>query len=415
MTVTREPRVRSVGAQAILLATATGASQVLVALVYLFAARGSTPAEYGQTVVAIALGTAAVGFVDLGTNALWTREVARDHLDRQTLSARILGKLLAAVAVALIALLAFAVWAPQLIPAPAILLASTIGQTLLVPLRARRRGDTVAWLLFTERAVAAVIFTAMIVAQMRVDLALWISLAFGTCGMATIAYFATPRAGRPLARVRPAFPWRGARYYAISAVASSAQQLDLPLLTTVAGATAAGIYGSVNRWTQPMGLLASAFSSAATPFVARANDWGEVRKVVSRAAWLLVIAVVACVALIFMAPWVTPLLLGDAYVGSVSVLQLLAAGTIPAILNQPLAAALQARRYDHLVAFVYLSCVCVQLVLVGVLGGTYGAIGAALAFVILQSVLLGALVCCVTYAQRRDRRRPGMGPRNGNE
>ena len=63
------------------------------------------------------------------------------------------------------------------------------------------------------------------------------------------------------------------------------------LLQHVSGSSAAGIYGGVNRWIQPMVLAISAFASAAAPFVAAEADLRALRQQALRASWILATAI----------------------------------------------------------------------------------------------------------------------------
>lgn len=398
------------GLQAVLLAAGTGLSQVMVAVIYILTARDTDPSAYGVVVVAIALGTAGAGLLDFGSNALWTREMASGRTSAGELGSRMTVKLAVAMAVALGAA-AIVVWIdPIYLASGVILFTVLLGQTFLVPLRALRRGETVALLLLVERAVAVAVFGALLLARVEPIAALWVSLAVGTLILAVAAHAMTPRHERlRLFARRPRNSWEGTRHYGASAVAASAQQLDLPLLGAVAGPVAAGLYGAVNRWTQPLQLLSYAFSSAASPFLAQAEGWAHARRMVARASWMLFLAVAVCLVLAVGAPLLVPLLLGSEYAGSSAVLQWLAVGTIPTIFTQPIAAALQARQYDHLVSIPWLSCVAIQLSLVVALGPILGALGAAIAFTTLQTLLLLALAGCLVYAVRAER---GMPPRS---
>lgn len=399
----RPRKTRSLGAQAVALASGTALAQVIVAVMYIITARNAGPESYGQVVAAIALGGSALGFFDFGTSAFWIRERASDRMTLETFSARVTRKLSIALVLFAVALIIAIIWFPQFVPSCAVFLAGTVTQTSMVPLRAARRGEVVAMLSIVERAAAVPVFAIALVVKADPLQALWISLTIGTLTAGLSAYLASGAVGRAHFRWRRGSnPWQGSRYYGVSALATSAQQLDLPVLTAAAGPVAGGIYGGVNRWTQPMGLLANAFSSASAPFIAHAEDWKSTQKLVTRAAWLLMLAVGVCITLAVLAPWLVGLLLGPEFSGSAVVLQLLAVGTIPVIINQPLAAALQARRYDHLVAGVYLPSVLVQLGLVFALGSSLGAVGAAIAFCVLQILMLSSLTICVVVAVRRD-------------
>ncbi|MDN3496516.1 lipopolysaccharide biosynthesis protein [Planococcus sp. APC 4015] len=391
------------GLQAVLIAGATAIAQVLVAVIYIVTARDTDPATYGAVVTAIAVGTSAAGLVDFGSNAFWTREAASGRTPATGLGARVSGKLLLALALAVTATVVTSVVAPAYLAAGAILVAVLLGQTMLIPLRALRRGETVALLVLIERVAAVLLFGLLSAIGVDPTTALWIALALGTLTLAAMAGALTPTTERmQFFGGWPRNPWAGSRHYGWSSIAASAQQLDLPLLGIVAGPAAAGLYGAVNRWTQPMQLLSGAFSSASAPFIAQAEGWSHARRIVLRSSWMLFVAVGVCIALAITAPVIVPFLLGDQYDGSAEILQWLALGTIPAIFNQPIVSALQARRYDHLVAIPWLVCVAIQLALIVILGPLLGALAAAIAFTTLQVLLFAVLTGCLVYAVRTE-------------
>ena len=301
-------------------------------------------------------------------------------------------------------------FAPALTGAAAIFLSGLVFQSILVPLRAEKRGGQIAMLLLVERIVAFATFALLVFFEASLAWGLWLSLVVGTSAASTAAWFSIATWGRPrFWRVKGSNPWTGARYYGISAVALSGQQLDLPALAFVGGSSAAGLYGAVNRWTQPMGLFASAFSSASVPFVASAKDLRSALRHVSKSAWLLLVAVLVSGLMAWAAPRIVTVLLGDAFESSATVLRLLALGTIPAILNQPMATALQARGHDRAVALTFSVSVAAQLILVGSLGHAYGAVGAGLAFCALQTILSASLVTVLLRAFRRESHVPAEG------
>jgi len=377
-----------------MLAAATGIAQVVLAVMYIFTARAAGPAEYGLTIAAVAAGTALVGYTDFGTNSLWVRELANSGIDIQTASSRARGKLIIAViGSALIIAASFAFSLPSYWIAGPILLTQLVRQTSVVPLRASALSGRVALVALIERSAGFLILVALSSVGMEPTASLWIALSAGSIAAAICARQLTPR---PLRfkidpGLSPASPYSGARHYGLYSVGVSSQSLDLALLTSVAGAPAAGLYGAVNRWTQPMGLLANAFSTAAIPFVAKSPDVRVALRAISRGLWLLGLAVGACVVALIGSPWIVPLLVGKEYEGAIQILQLLAIGTIPAIINQPIAAFLQAVGKDRIVSYIVVGSVAMQLVLILTLGTIVGAVGAGIALVIVQFTLLALL------------------------
>lgn len=378
--------------QALLLAAATGASQVLVAVLYLLAARGVAPSEFGATVAGIALGTAAAGFIDFGTNNHWTRELARQTMTRDVFAGRLASKIAVAAVAAILWCVLTAVLVPDLhvwIAGP-ITVALVANQAHQVPLRSAARGELVAVVIVADRAFAATAFFVLLATGVAPATALWLALSVGSLGAAVLGRRLTPARDRS-GRARFRFPWRDAHYYGLTVVATSAQSLDLTLLSGVAGSASAGVYGAVSRWTQPMSLLSAAFSSALSPYAARSSDlratWREVR----RAVWMPLAAIGLALVIFFAAPFVVDLLLGGPYAGSAAVLQVLALVVIPSIVCQPLVVVLQSMRRDRFVAIIMLVAAIGQLILVALLARGSGALGAAYAALIAQLFILAAL------------------------
>lgn len=393
--------------QALFLAASTGTAQVLVALLYLVAAREVSPSEFGSTVSAIALGTAAAGFVDFGTNNHWTRELARRALADQAFVNRLFSKLAITVGAALLWCAGVAI----LLPGSALWLAGPItvalvaNQAYQVPLRSAARGELVALVILADRVFASVLFFAMVTAEVPAPTALWIALSAGSIGASVVGRSMSPS---NLRRRRPRLtnPWSGAHYFGLTVVANSSQALDLTLLSAAGGPAAAGVYGAVSRWTQPMSLLAAAFSSALAPYAARSTSlrgaWSELR----RAIWMPLAAIAVSIAVYFAAPFLVGILLGGSYEGSAATLQVLALVVIPSIICQPLVVILQSFRRDRFVAIVMVIAAVGQLALVLILGGSAGALGAAHAALIAQLFILVSLLGGTVSLARSTRRKP---------
>jgi O-antigen/teichoic acid export membrane protein len=386
---------------------ATGIAQLTTAGMYIVAARGVLPEQFGPVVSIIALATAIVGFVDFGTNSLWVREIARGALPPRFLGERILAKLgLALVAGALWCAVVLIAWpSGQYWAVAPISLSLLANQTAQVPLRGIGRADLAAVAVLCDRITGAVVMLLLVVLQVNPPTALWVALVCGSAMATVCAWRLAPRHAR--ARFTPyrwVNPWSGAGFYGVSNLATSAQSLDLSVMSAFGGPAIAGVYGAVNRWTQPLGLLVGAFSSASVPFVARADSWKEAWNHIRSAAWLPIAAILSCLAVFFLSPVLVTILIGSRYSNSVPVLQILALATIPGIINQPLAGFLQALRLDRAVAIIMTTNVIVVLALIAVLSALFGAPGAATAALVTQSAVAASLVVTALSARARSRR-----------
>lgn len=398
-------RERSLSTQAISLALATGAGQVLIAFVYILAARNSRAAEFGLVVTAIALGMAFVGFVDFGTNLYWVRETARLKMSRQDFGQRLVSKLIIAGVVSVSWAALSLLWLPEtmLWVAAPVGMALLVNQSNQVVLRGTARAQAVSLSILADRTVVIVCFLTSLALGAVPTSALWISLTAGSAVAACVGWKLTPVGSRPILSWRPRTnPWKGAGHYGLFTLGVSAANLDLPLLTALAGPAASGLYGAVNRWTQPMNLLAGAFSSASVPFVARSTSWAQAWRLVTKALWLPITAICGSIFVALAAPFIVSTLIGDSYAGSVPVLQLLALACIPMIVNQPLSVFLQAMGYDRVVARANILAIVMQLLLVASLAVVWGAVGAAVSLLATQAFLSVFLMAFVSMCAAKS-------------
>jgi O-antigen/teichoic acid export membrane protein len=396
---------KRLGLQPLYMAAATGLSQVSLAIVYVLAARDVGPVEFGRVIAAIAMGNVGAGLIDFGSNALWVRERAKGILPNETLARKTFSKLLCATGVMSAWIAGVLVLAPDtpLWMAAPIAISVLLNQSLQVPLKGIGRSDRVALAVLVERTSALGLIFVMIVLGLQPAEVLWLVLCLGSLSAGVTAMMTTPAGVRPIARFGWENPWAGARNFGLAGWAVSVQSLDVPLLGAVSGGLQAGLFGAVSRWTQPMGLLAAAFASTAAPFVARSKSMGETWSLVRGSAWLLLMAVVLCVGVFVGADWVVVTLIGDSFASSALVLRILALGTIPAIISQPLSVFLQQMGHDGIVSRIVIFTVLVQLGLVAGLGAWMGATGAALSYLVVQCLTLSSLTLVAAGARKKNR------------
>jgi O-antigen/teichoic acid export membrane protein len=399
-------RERSLSAQAIALALGSGAAQVLVAVLYILTARSMQPVEYGLVVTAIALGMFGAGLVEIGGNSYWVRELASGRITQEQLNPKMATRLLIAFTVAAVVIVVAAFTKPHFIATGVLLLSSMTVAMVLVPLRAARRAELVGLLTVLDRCVAIVAFFLQIALGVEAGLALWTSIAIGDL-FVVIYVGISERSRLRLSSRALSNPYAGTKWYSLTAMSSNAQSLDLPILAALAGAGAAGIYGGVNRWGQPMSLATASFVSAVMPFLAAQGDLRALRSSILRASWMLVIVIVLNVGVIITAPWLVTLLLGDAYASSAAVLQWLAGSAILNTIAQPLIVTLMARQFDHLAAIILVVSVGAQLATVAFLAPTLGALGASMGVFLAQALQIVASLCFIAVIVWRRRHLPG--------
>lgn len=395
---------RRPGVQTIMLAMATGLSQVITALISILVARDVTTSALGLATVAMSMAMMLVGVLDFGSNQLWLRDFARDQTLRDEMSDRLMGKLAVTGAVAAVALAVF-----LLVPglslwwsAPIYGFWMQVEQTVQVPLRARGKVPTVALSMFVNRLVAlvAVVGLGMLgMGAMRLVLA----LALGSLAACVQLWFAGARQDMAL-HLRRKSPWKGAQHFGVYTLSNNLQALDAPLLGIMATNSAVGLYGAVNRWTAPITLLGSAFSSASVPHVAAAGSLIRGWRAIKKSAVLLVGALVATALTALLAKPVVHLLLGPGYDGAAPVLQILAVAMGVVIFNQPAAMLLQSTGHERAVSLALPVSLAIQLGAIVLLAPHFGAVGASLAMLLAQLTMAAFLAFTLMRVLRHERR-----------
>ncbi|WP_062465388.1 lipopolysaccharide biosynthesis protein [Demequina soli] len=403
---------RALHHQALLVAGSTAVAQLLMAVIYALAARVSGPEAFGRTATAITVAMSVAGLVDFGTNALWIRDLANKSARFPDVARRYAWKAIATGAAGALGFLALgAAGEPLSWKVSAFLgIAIVLNQATAVFLIADHRSERVAVALIVERLAGAAAFGLAFAVHASVEWALPLALLLGSMASIVTLWLATPAHLRPRpAHVgRPTNPWRGSLGFAAANAATSLATFDTAVIQATAGPAAAGSYAAVNRWTQPMGLLSTAVSTTAAPFLASAATTRDAIAALRKASWLLGLASAGGVAIAIAAPWIVPLILGSEFSASVGALQLLALGTTISVWNQPAAVLLQARNRDKTVAVIRLAASVAFLGAVAYLAPRWGATGAAVAFVLLQVSVAASFV--VVGASELRRRRVAPAP-----
>ncbi|WP_133247079.1 polysaccharide biosynthesis C-terminal domain-containing protein [Pseudarthrobacter sp. AG30] len=363
------------------------------------------PEIFGPLVAAVGLGATLAGLIDFGSNSLSVREMAAKRMDLGGFGSRLSGKLLIGTAGLTLWAVTFFVFARDsfLWVAGPIAFSQLLGQSFVVPLRARGRTDLLAAATLIDRLTVACCFLVLHLMDFGPQHMLWVAMAAGPVVSASVTRWILARDQKPdLSWSVSVNPWRNAKHYGVSSAAVSAQSLDLTIMSLVGGASVAGVYGAVNRWTQPMSLLAAAFTTSTAPLVAKMGSWRTAWPLLKRSSMLIGGAVLLCVGVAVFSEPLVAVLVGSDFADSAAVLRILAVGTIGAVLNQPVAAFLQALGNERAVSFITTSGVGIQLMLVALLTWAMGSIGAALAFAVLQTIILTLLLVTIVVSRRRS-------------
>lgn len=373
------------------------AAQVILAVGYSIAARAAGPAEFGQSLSAIAIGAAAAGLLDFGLTALQTRELASGRSSSSDVAAKLVDRLIVG---ALIALAANVVNLLLPVPSPVVLAASAVAlgtlgvQFVQVPLRASGRMHLVALATVTDKLAFGLVVVALISVGVGGAMAVVLGVLAGLltdvcCCLIALGprhlrrVFGIGRRGRPRRWMRG---WRGASGYGLAGLVSSLQPLDVPLMSVAGGPLAAGVYGAVSRWTTPLLLPASAIAQVGVAHAAAAGSTRAALASLRRVAWIVGAAAVASVAIAIFAKPLTVLVLGVAYEGSSDALRVLALATIPTLLAQPLVMIVESRKRERSVALALLASLLVRLGTVWVFAPSLGGVAGAVAVLAQQTL-----------------------------
>lgn len=359
---------------------------VLQALVLALVARSVTPAEFG--VLGIFLGLAAVAqtAVDMGVGTFIIRErAARPDSGEIAVAMRFnnysssLLSVLCAIALVLLGALVSPIWW-FLLP-----LAVWIGAERNADARisiALADGDAKINVtnLVGRRLLAVLILLVLVGVGLDGLLAYAVALAIAALISSIYANGYVRRRVAPASSSSYRAVLARSRAFWIHSLATQARNLDVPIVGSVAGATAAGYYSAGSRLTNPLRILPYSLASVLLPEATRAFRAGRSLKPSLGLAGIMVAGVsLLYVVLIPLTPWLVDVVLGVAYSGSVVVIQIVLAG-MPFAAGVSLAhALLQALGRKSLVAASSTMFTASTLVAVFLAAVVAGAVGAAIA------------------------------------
>ena len=201
-------------------------------------------------------------------------------------------------------------------------------------------------------------------------------------------------------------PWTGSVSFGVTGIAASVQGFAIAAIGWTSGTDDAALIGAVNKWGQPIALLAAAYATSMFPSFARADSDRQAVRLLRPLRTIVAVGVAVAVGLILVSSLLVDLLLGARYDGADAILRLLLLAAVPVLVAQPLSALLQARGADRFVARWFAAT---ALAVFGLTVAGSAAIGAA--SVPLAS-LLGSCALLAVFA-RRVRAMGGDGLRAG--
>ena len=247
--------------------------------------------------------------------------------------------------------------------------------------------------LLARRTAALGLFVAATALGVLPILAFSVSSALAAIGSATFAQRWVRRRVVPSREIGFSEVVRRARPYWVTAISTQARNLDVVVVSALAGATQAGLYLTGSRLMNPLRILPASLATILLPASARTqNSAHDLRSMVR-----LTVAVVAGMSVLYAAFWLAvptfvDQALGSAYVDATPVIRIIVAGLPVAATCSMLNSILQGRGRGKDVALAASSTTVACLLGVALISPFYGAIGAATALSLSFVVQLGLLL-----------------------
>jgi O-antigen/teichoic acid export membrane protein len=364
--------------------------------------------DSGRYVTVIAVVTIASGLVDFGLVTIGVRELAEsDAPQRSAIVSNLIGLRVALSTVGLLGVVAFAILAGYpnemvvgtLVAGVGAFLAAaqaTLGASLMVELR-------LGWLTMLEllrQALVAVVIVVLVLAD-----AGFVLLTAAPIPAAAIGLGVTAVLVRDHVELRPRFDvprWRTVLrdmlpFAAATAVTTVYFRASVVLLSSISTAREAGYFAASFRVIEVLLLVPNLIVGAAFPIFARAaaGDPGRLGYATGRVldACTLVGGLVA-VALVSGAPFIIDVVAGPEFGPSSDVLRIQAAALMATFVGATYFYSLLSLHRHAALLILVLGALAVNLALVGVLGSSHGAEGAAVGVLIAEILLVvsGGLV-----------------------
>ncbi len=352
------------------------AGQAATGLAMLALARGSDPGSLGIFAALYAASFSVGGLLDFGSSQMWARDlstgISSAHF-RPWLRRRTLAQLPVVVLFAVIALRL----APDRVSNTTVVALSlqaltfSLAQGALAAVRGLRSGALAVWLIAAGNLVT--LFAAVSSAQSEIVERVAVASTLSWLLTAVLALRSTRSLTKSPSRSAIRNPWHGSLHFGIFSSVLLAQGFSSALIASLSTAVEAGNLAAITQWTQPVYLVASAYTTHMfTVWSAAPSDARAYRLL--RPVWILAGVGAVVSGLIFaLAPQLVHWFLGPKYEGSIPLLRLSALAATPVFFAQPLAGFLQARRNERFVAAATGVGVLAVLVVVSLMAPRLGA------------------------------------------
>lgn len=367
----------------IVVLASAGVTQLLVALIYILCARSGQPERYGPIAAGIGVASLAATVVDFGGATYMVRELSaqRDRAYSSWLlsklliimvAAPIIGVMAGVVAVRAESTLSLVVWL-------AVLFAGvSLSMLFAVPLRVEMAFGTIALVQVVSRLPFALAALALQSAH-RLQAPNLVVLLAGSYMFEAVMYVVYLRVRgqtRVIRRAPLMNPFVGSTGVGVNSSINALSGLDIAVISATGGASAAGQFAGVSKWTAPIGLVATAISQTMFPRMSRARPDQRSKLLLVSLAYLG-LALPVLVAVAWFAPAVVHALLGAQYSDSAGVLRILCVALVFALANQPLNSTLIAWGEERAASVILAISMVVQLSCQALFAAHFGALGAA--------------------------------------
>lgn len=376
--------------------SANALGSLLAALTMLVAVRGLSVAQWGESAALLGIGQFAGGALSFGIPALQVRNlsVLPETEYRRTaflcVAARwLLGLTLAGVGLAL------AGWFAGV--GAAVILAAGVFVSLgaTAPFIARRRYLAAGIVLVAEKG-AAIVAVGWLATAQRLDV-LALPLVVGVAGLSAGSLAAiwigfSHGWGQPRALLHGMVThWHGSLFFGIATVAPAALLLDTWVVSIAASQAEAGAYAVGSRLLAPLSVVATTIAQVLMPTMA-ARGPGQLHGLRPRSLMLIVVGgIIVSATLMWIGPVAAVQLLGPGYGAAEWPIRFFVLNAAVVLVTRTLVTILQAWHREAIASGLVASQVGFALLGVYVCSGISGAGAAAMAVVLSNLLLAGAL------------------------
>ena len=355
--------------------TALIAGQATTGLALLLLARRTTPSVFGAFAALYGVSTAVGGLIDFGSSSRVTIDLAQGA-NRSKFLPWLVRRTSLQVPMILVLIAVSLRFADKRLPTLCILFLCTQALTVAVAhgalgaVRVLVSPVMSEWMVFAGNLVTLLTVIVVPDSQLLTSIAIASSMSWVLCSalaLRRLRGFILPW----VADVK-SNPWHGSASFGFASVAVVLQGFILVVVERSASSSDAGALGAVQKWTQPISLIALAYSGFLFPSLASAlTDRAAIKLMRTLIAIFAFGAAVAAV-IVVIAPEMVRILLGPEYAGAVHVLRMLVIVTVPELVVQPLSILLQARGLDRSVAWTMMGLSVGGLTAVAVLAPHIG-------------------------------------------